>query len=220
MGVKKLITISTPGYLPEIRVNGPVKTPTYVKVDAVRALVLNGRRVLEHNPSNPTEKVILNVSNSVKVNFGADATTDKPVDTPKKVDELIAPTNVNPETPVEKFEEKKVEVPSENENPVDNTPIDPTDETPIQGIPVEDETPSTTFVDDEKAVDNTTVDPTTNDAPTETPADDVNGDENGVDTPAEQTTSETTEGEAPVTEEKVEETKPQNINKGKKKNKK
>ena len=210
MGVKKLITISTPGYLPEIRVNGPVKTPTYVKVDAVRTLVLNGRRVFEHNPSNPTEKIILNVSNSVKVNFGAGATTDKPVDTPKKVDEPIAPTNVNPETPAEKFEEKKVEVPSENEDPVDNTPVDLTDETPAHGIPAEDE----------KTVDNATVDPTTDNGPTETPAEDVNGDENGVDTTAEQSTSETTEGEAPVTEEKAEETKPQNINKGKKKNKK
>ena len=71
MSLKKLVTIATTGFIPEIKVTGPVKTPTYIKIDAVKTLVLNGRRVYEHNPSNPSEKVLLQPSTYAKVNFGS-----------------------------------------------------------------------------------------------------------------------------------------------------
>ena len=159
MSVKKLITVSNSGYLPEIKVNGPIKTPTYVKVDAVRALVLNGRRVSEHNPANPSEKIVLNVSNSVKVNFGDSVSPEKPVnDTPENVD------TVPPVTPPEDNR-------GEDEVPVNKEPENVED--PVSLVTPTDEVPETT----PDPVDNTDNENSTSDSPVE------NTDENPVETP-------------------------------------
>ena len=96
MSLKKLVTIATTGFIPEIKVTGPVKTPTYIKIDAVKTLVLNGRRVYEHNPSNPSEKVLLQPSTYAKVNFGSnDAAPVEPtqVEEPKNdpIPEQVTP---------------------------------------------------------------------------------------------------------------------------------
>ena len=108
MSLKKLVTIATTGFIPEIKVTGPVKTPTYIKIDAVKTLVLNGRRVYEHNPSNPSEKVLLQPSTYAKVNFGSnDAAPVEPtqVEEPKNdpIPEQVTPAEdhapVDPEAP-------------------------------------------------------------------------------------------------------------------------
>ena len=96
MSLKKLVTIATTGFIPEIKVTGPVKTPTYIKIDAVKTLVLNGRHVYEHNPSNPSEKVLLQPSTYAKVNFGSnDAAPVEPtqVEEPKNdpIPEQVTP---------------------------------------------------------------------------------------------------------------------------------
>ena len=108
MSLKKLVTIATSGFIPEIKVTGPVKTPTYVKIDAVKTLVLNGRRVYEHNPSNPSEKVLLQPSTYAKVNFGSKdaAPVESAQDEPKNdpIPEQVTTSEdpapvVEPETP-------------------------------------------------------------------------------------------------------------------------
>lgn len=107
MSLKKLVTIATSGFIPEIKVTGPVKTPTYVKIDAVKTLVLNGRRVYEHNPSNPSEKVLLQPSTYAKVNFGSkdaapvEPTQDEPKNDPipEQVTTSEDPAPVEPEAP-------------------------------------------------------------------------------------------------------------------------
>lgn len=110
MSVKKLITVAAYGYLPEIKLSGPVKTPTYVKIEAVKSLVLNGRRVFEHNPANVSEKVLLQPTTYAKVNFGSTETNmTKDVSTEPKVNQEIP-------------DEKPVETPDEN------TKIDEVDE--------------------------------------------------------------------------------------------
>ena len=94
MSLKKLVTIATTGFIPEIKVTGPVKTPTYIKIDAVKTLVLNGRRVYEHNPSNPSEKVLLQPSTYAKVNFGSNDAAPVVEDDPKNdpIPEQVTPS--------------------------------------------------------------------------------------------------------------------------------
>ena len=73
---KKYVTIGVVGMIPEIRVNGPLKTPHYIDLEMVKAMVLHGRRVYEHNPAKPSERVLLTIENMDKDNFGKDAEKD------------------------------------------------------------------------------------------------------------------------------------------------
>ena len=140
MAVKKLITVGYQGFIPELRTNGPIKTPTMVNINAVRALVLNGRRVYEHNPSNPSKKVLLTPSNIGKPNFSSE---DVKVDEVKKTDDTTAtvkPVDPTPVAPVNPETEKK-----EEEAPV--TPEEkveaPTKEPKVEETPDEDVAPVT-----------------------------------------------------------------------------
>ena len=150
MSLKKLVTIATTGFIPEIKVTGPVKTPTYIKIDAVKTLVLNGRRVYEHNPSNPSEKVLLQPSTYAKVNFGSnDAAPVEPtqVEEPKNdpIPEQVTPAEdpapvAEPEAPeTDVTEEQK----SEEAAPVEPTQVEEPKNDPIpeQVTPAEDPAP-------------------------------------------------------------------------------
>lgn len=148
MSLKKLVTIATSGFIPEIKVTGPVKTPTYVKIDAVKTLVLNGRRVYEHNPSNPSEKVLLQPSTYAKVNFGSKdaAPVESAQDEPKNgpIPEQVAPTEdptsaVEPEVPVTDTNEDQKTA----DETVDTTAQDEPKNDPIpeQVTPAEDPAP-------------------------------------------------------------------------------
>ena len=127
MAVKKLITVGYQGFIPELRTNGPIKTPTMVNINAVRALVLNGRRVYEHNPSNPSKKVLLTPSNIGKPNFSSE---DVKVDEVKKTDDTTAtvkPVDPTPVAPVNPETEKKEE----------EAPVTPVEETKVDTPAVE-----------------------------------------------------------------------------------
>ena len=179
MAVKKLITVGYQGFIPELRTNGPIKTPTMVNINAVRALVLNGRRVYEHNPSNPSKKVLLTPSNIGKPNFSSE---DVKVDEVKKTDDTpatvkpvdptpVAPVNPEPEkkeeeapvTPEEKVE-TLTEEPKVEETPADDvTPVTPVEETKVDTPVVENTEPSKEEAPaEETPVENTPVSQNTN----------------------------------------------------------
>ena len=136
---KKYVTIGVVGLIPEIRVNGPLKTPHYIDIEMVKAMVIHGRRVYEHNPAKPSERILLTIENMDKDNFGKDARKE-PEKTPAVesvpetpvapvVNEDRAPqepeTPVNPEPAVENAPADEAEVKSET--PV----VDPVPETPV-----------------------------------------------------------------------------------------
>ena len=121
---KKYVTIGVVGMITEIRVNGPLKTPHYIDIEMVKAMVLHGRRVYEHNPAKPSERVLLTIENMDKDNFGKDAE--------KKPEKTPAVESV-PETPVAPIVNEDL-APQEPEAPVDPEPAvknAPTDESEV-----------------------------------------------------------------------------------------
>lgn len=142
---KKYVTIGVVGLIPEIRVNGPLKTPHYIDIEMVKAMVLHGRRVYEHNPAKPSERVLLTIENMDKDNFGKDA---------EKEPEKTPAVESVPETPVahvvnEDPAPQEPEAPVNPEPAVENAPADeaevvadqqPTEETAPEAE-VESETP-------------------------------------------------------------------------------
>ena len=117
---KKYVTIGVVGMIPEIRVNGPLKTPHYINLEMVKAMVLHGRRVYEHNPAKPSERVLLTIENMDKDNFGKDA---------EKEPEKTPAVESVPETPVapvvnEDPAPQKPEAPVDPEPAVENAPAD------------------------------------------------------------------------------------------------
>lgn len=117
---KKYVTIGVVGLIPEIRVNGPLKTPHYIDIEMVKAMVLHGRRVYEHNPAKPSERVLLTIENMDKDNFGKDAG--------KEPEKTPAVESV-PETPV---------APVVNEDPAPQEPETP----PVDPEPVVEDAPA------------------------------------------------------------------------------
>ena len=94
----KLVTVGCVGLIREIHANGPIKHPTPIKQNLVEKMVINGKRVFEHNPSNYSDKIELTLDNMSTVNFGKDKTEDK------KNEETVAqptPEVKAPETPNE-----------------------------------------------------------------------------------------------------------------------
>lgn len=118
---KKYVTIGVVGMIPEIRVNGPLKTPHYINLEMVKAMVLHGRRVYEHNPAKPSERVLLTIENMDKDNFGKDA---------EKEPEKTPAVESVPETPV---------APVVNEDPAPQEPETPVDPEPaVENAPVDE----------------------------------------------------------------------------------
>lgn len=118
---KKYVTIGVVGMIPEIRVNGPLKTPHYINLEMVKAMVLHGRRVYEHNPAKPSERVLLTIENMDKDNFGKDA---------EKEPEKTPAVESVPETPV---------APVVNEDPAPQEPealVDP--EPAVENAPADE----------------------------------------------------------------------------------
>lgn len=115
---KKYVTIGVVGMIPEIRVNGPLKTPHYIDLEMVKAMVLHGRRVYEHNPAKPSERVLLTIENMDKDNFGKDV---------EKEPEKTSAVESVPETPV---------VHVVNEDPAPQEP-----EAPVAPEPAVEDTP-------------------------------------------------------------------------------
>lgn len=118
---KKYVTIGVVGMIPEIRVNGPLKTPHYIDLEMVKAMVLHGRRVYEHNPAKPSERVLLTIENMDKDNFGKDA---------EKEPEKTPAVESVPETPV---------APVVNEDPAPQEPEAPVDPEPaVENAPADE----------------------------------------------------------------------------------
>lgn len=118
---KKYVTIGVVGMIPEIRVNGPLKTPHYIDLEMVKAMVLHGRRVYEHNPAKPSERVLLTIENMGKDNFGKDA---------EKEPEKTPAVESVPETPV---------APVVNEDPAPQEPETPVDPEPaVENAPADE----------------------------------------------------------------------------------
>lgn len=118
---KKYVTIGVVGMIPEIRVNGPLKTPHYINLEMVKAMVLHGRRVYEHNPAKPSERVLLTIENMDKDNFGKDA---------EKEPEKTSAVESVPETPVS---------PVVNEDPAPQEPETPVDPEPaVENAPADE----------------------------------------------------------------------------------
>ncbi len=118
---KKYVTIGVVGMIPEIRVNGPLKTPHYINLEMVKAMVLHGRRVYEHNPAKPSERVLLTIENMDKDNFGKDA---------EKEPEKTPAVESVPETPV---------APVVNEDPAPQEPETPVDPEPaVENAPADE----------------------------------------------------------------------------------
>lgn len=150
---KKYVTIGVVGMIPEIRVNGPLKTPHYIDLEMVKAMVIHGRRVYEHNPAKPSERILLTIENMDKDNFGKD-TRKEPEKTPAVesvpetpvapvVNEDRAPqepeTLVNPEPAVENAPADEAEVVADQQPTEETAPevesetpvVDPVPETPV-----------------------------------------------------------------------------------------
>ena len=143
---KKYVTIGVVGMIPEIRVNGPLKTPHYIDIEMVKAMVLHGRRVYEHNPAKPSERVLLTIENMDKDNFGKYGEDVKVYtigkDAEKEPEKTPAVESV-PETPVapvvnEDPAPQEPEAPVDPEPAVENAPadepktvVDPVPETPV-----------------------------------------------------------------------------------------
>jgi hypothetical protein len=67
---RKLVTVADFGPLQEIGgIGGPLRTPTNIALNAICQMVVNGKTVFEHNPSNVKEKVRLTLSNVKSDNF-------------------------------------------------------------------------------------------------------------------------------------------------------
>lgn len=133
---KKYVTIGVVGMIPEIRVNGPLKTPHYIDLEMIKAMVLHGRRVYEHNPAKPSERVLLTIENMGKDNFGKDA---------EKEPEKTSAVETVSETPVAPVVNEDP-APQEPESPVDHEPAvedAPADkvETVVDQQPVEETVP-------------------------------------------------------------------------------
>lgn len=118
---KKYVTIGVVGMIPEIRVNGPLKTPHYIDLEMVKAMVIHGRRVYEHNPAKPSERILLTIENMDKDNFGKDA---------RKEPEKTPAVESVPETPVS---------PVVNEDPAPQEPEAPVDPEPaVKNAPADE----------------------------------------------------------------------------------
>ena len=83
--VKKLVTISGTGAIPELGyITAPIINPTKIDVEILRKMVTRGAKVYEVNPKKPDEKILLTVKNVMTDNFV------EPVKVPTKADTLAA----------------------------------------------------------------------------------------------------------------------------------
>jgi len=145
---KKYVTIGVVGMIPEIRVNGPLKTPHYIDLEMVKAMVIHGRRVYEHNPAKPSERILLTIENMDKDNFGKD-TRKEPEKTPAV--ESVAETPVAPvvnEDPAP----QEPEAPVDPEPAVKNAPADEP-ETVVDQQPAEEDATETEVESETPVVD-------------------------------------------------------------------
>ena len=110
----KKIVVMTMGIIPELGgISGPILTPQDFPIGIVQALVNSRRKVYECNPKNPSERILLTISNVNANNFA-----------PKEIE--------NPSMIVERrnnikkigYEKKKEPVVSPVHNPIE---IDPDD---------------------------------------------------------------------------------------------
>ena len=151
---KKYVTIGVVGMIPEIRVNGPLKTPHYIDLEMVKAMVIHGRRVYEHNPAKPSERILLTIENMDKDNFGKD-TRKEPEKTPavESVPETPVvnedPAPQEPESPVDPEPAVKNAPADEPERVVDQQPAeeDATEAEVESETPVVDPVPETPVVE-------------------------------------------------------------------------
>lgn len=66
----KLVTVAHNGTIVELGgISGPIINPCKVQRSSIIAMINNQKKVYEVNPTNPSEKVLLNLINIDKVNF-------------------------------------------------------------------------------------------------------------------------------------------------------
>lgn len=116
----KTCIINSNGPIAELGfITGPVLTPSRIEIDTIGKMVRNGKKVVEINPINKQETVLLTLDNFDKDNFG----------TAKKVVEVVkeeTPVEETVETAGEESDEEKTEEPVVEETPVEEAKTEST----------------------------------------------------------------------------------------------
>ena len=83
---KKLVTINTAGLIKELAggICGPVLTPTYISIDSIYRMISGGKKVIEVNPKNRKQTLVLDKFNYKADNFN---TVDRSDIVPKLMEE-------------------------------------------------------------------------------------------------------------------------------------
>lgn len=147
----KLVTVGSVGLIREIHANGPIKHPTPIKQNLVEKMVINGKRVFEHNPSNYSDKIELTLDNMSTVNFGKgkvedkkdEETTTQPapeVNAPETPDETSTSNPDVSQQPAQEPIDTAVETSTEESAPVDQGSVDNADATQNETATPVDET--------------------------------------------------------------------------------
>lgn len=128
----KTCIINSNGPIAELGfITGPVLTPSRIEIDTIGKMVRNGKKVIEINPINKQETVLLTLDNFDKDNFGTakKATKVNKVEEPKKVAEVVkeeTPVEEAVETAGEESDEEKTEEPVVEETPVEEAKTEST----------------------------------------------------------------------------------------------
>lgn len=147
----KLVTVGSVGLIREIHANGPIKHPTPIKQNLVEKMVINGKRVFEHNPSNYSDKIELTLDNMSTVNFGKGKVEDKKdeetiahpapeVNAPEIQDETSTSNPDVSQQPAQEPVDTVVETSTEEAAPVDQGSVDNADATQNETAAPVDET--------------------------------------------------------------------------------
>lgn len=126
----KLVTVGCSGLIRELGASGPIKHPTEIRMEAIKQMVLFGKVVYEHNPANPSDRVLLTVDNVELDNFAKNEKDDATNGVAQQTAPVVDEKNEAPATPV---------VPDPIPDPVDPGKDDTTedekkDETPVDPV--------------------------------------------------------------------------------------
>lgn len=125
----KLVTVGYSGLIRELGASGPIKHPTEIRMEAIKQMVLFGKVVYEHNPANPSDRVLLTVDNVELDNFAKNEKDDtangvaqqtSPAVDQKKDETPAAPVVPDPiPDPVDPGKDDTTEDEKKDETPVD-----------------------------------------------------------------------------------------------------
>lgn len=143
---KKLVTVNTSGLINELvgGICGPILTPTLISINTIYAMISNGKKVYEVNPSNRKQTILLTKSNYKTDNFNTFDTssiTAKLAEEAKRKEEarLAAITAQEEAERIAKEKAEKASAIVQEENP-DIIPVHIIAEEPVSEEPVVNET--------------------------------------------------------------------------------